>query len=392
MSVREAAALWDTSERRVQKLCEQGRVEGVMRFGRSWQIPKGAGKPADPRLEQKTTDLSLSEDLDALVTAAYIPVPRNNADLVLTSTTDERVRRLLEIGLAFWHGDFEQTIHLFRRIEGDDAVKLCAGPTVIAAAICQGDYSFYEEVESFLQGFVQTNSPSYASTFAEMALATASMSATAPNMAPEWLKNGDLSGLPRRAKQDALYLRARYFQGMKQYESMLSVAQTSLAFLPSGPGVLYTEINLKIVCAIALNELGRRDEAEQYLLSIIDFCLNNELFMPLTVNLPMAGGLIEQLLERAYPAFYDAVLEQAKRVAPNWVIFHNRFAKENITHVLSPRDYQIARMVAQGIHYKRIAEQFHMSVGTLNNRMQVIYEMLFITGKDRKKELVKYVL
>ena len=36
ISVREASAKWAISERRVQKLCERGRIDGVLRFGRSW--------------------------------------------------------------------------------------------------------------------------------------------------------------------------------------------------------------------------------------------------------------------------------------------------------------------------------------------------------------------
>lgn len=49
MSVRNAASLWNLSERWVQKLCEEGRIEGVQRFGRSWMIPKTAAKPRDLR-------------------------------------------------------------------------------------------------------------------------------------------------------------------------------------------------------------------------------------------------------------------------------------------------------------------------------------------------------
>ena len=49
MSVREAATKWKLSERWVQKLCEEGRVNGVQRFGRSWMIPKTAEKPQDLR-------------------------------------------------------------------------------------------------------------------------------------------------------------------------------------------------------------------------------------------------------------------------------------------------------------------------------------------------------
>ena len=49
MSVGDAALLWMISERRVQRFCEDGRIEGILRFGRSWMIPKGAEKPVDPR-------------------------------------------------------------------------------------------------------------------------------------------------------------------------------------------------------------------------------------------------------------------------------------------------------------------------------------------------------
>ena len=40
MSVKEAAKRWNLSERWVQKLCEEGRIEGVQRFGRFVMIPK----------------------------------------------------------------------------------------------------------------------------------------------------------------------------------------------------------------------------------------------------------------------------------------------------------------------------------------------------------------
>lgn len=47
--IKEAAAQWNLSERWVQKLCEEGRIEGVQRFGRSWMIPRTAAKPRDLR-------------------------------------------------------------------------------------------------------------------------------------------------------------------------------------------------------------------------------------------------------------------------------------------------------------------------------------------------------
>lgn len=49
MTVQEAAKQWQLSERRVQKLCEGNRIEGVVRLSRVWLIPKNAEKPIDRR-------------------------------------------------------------------------------------------------------------------------------------------------------------------------------------------------------------------------------------------------------------------------------------------------------------------------------------------------------
>lgn len=49
ISVKETAKKWGISERRVQKLCEGNRIEGVIRFGHSWMVPKDAKKPIDLR-------------------------------------------------------------------------------------------------------------------------------------------------------------------------------------------------------------------------------------------------------------------------------------------------------------------------------------------------------
>ena len=45
----EAANKWNISQRRVQILCNQGRIEGVFKLGDAWAIPKEAKKPSDKR-------------------------------------------------------------------------------------------------------------------------------------------------------------------------------------------------------------------------------------------------------------------------------------------------------------------------------------------------------
>ena len=59
ISCAEAAAKWDISERRVQKLCEENRIPGAVKFSRVWLIPKDAEKPIDGR---RKVDRDLKND------------------------------------------------------------------------------------------------------------------------------------------------------------------------------------------------------------------------------------------------------------------------------------------------------------------------------------------
>ena len=49
MTTMEAAALWDITTRRVQILCDSGKVKGAIRMGRTWIIPRVTPKPLDGR-------------------------------------------------------------------------------------------------------------------------------------------------------------------------------------------------------------------------------------------------------------------------------------------------------------------------------------------------------
>ncbi len=51
MTIKEAAAKWGMSIRRIQEICSQGRIPGLMKFGREWAIPKDAEKPIDQRIK-----------------------------------------------------------------------------------------------------------------------------------------------------------------------------------------------------------------------------------------------------------------------------------------------------------------------------------------------------
>lgn len=51
LTTKQAATLWGISARRVAILCEQSRIKGVVKAGKTWLLPPDAQKPVDARLK-----------------------------------------------------------------------------------------------------------------------------------------------------------------------------------------------------------------------------------------------------------------------------------------------------------------------------------------------------
>jgi len=61
---KQAAEKWGISDRRVQYLCTNGKIDGVLRLGRTWLIPKDAPKPIDGRTKIAREIKSQKNDKD----------------------------------------------------------------------------------------------------------------------------------------------------------------------------------------------------------------------------------------------------------------------------------------------------------------------------------------
>ena len=351
-----------------------------MKHGQAWLIPADAKKPADPRTscvergepfyigKEKSLSSDLENIIKTLTTAP--PLPWEDPDSAV-ETIPIQLRLYCEGWLAYLRGDFARTKQCFREVD-NEAMKLWACSLAVAAAIDMGDYPFYNEVESYCKSVIESDTDTNLTAVARWALMTAYVGAFVPNMVPGWLKDGEFSSLPIPLRHEAIFMRTRYLFFQKDYKSVLEIARTALTFIEQQEdGVSPPGIYLPIMYAVACSALGRLDEAEKYLLGIMSKCLPLGFITPFIESLPLFGGLLEKLIERDYPWYYSSVTEQSERAVKNWLDFHNHFTKDNITTILSLRDYQIALMAAQGMPLNEIADRFHIAIGTLNNRLKI---------------------
>lgn len=56
LTTKEISEIWKISTRRISLLCNQGRVEGAVKKGKTWLIPKNSKKSEDPRHIRKNNN------------------------------------------------------------------------------------------------------------------------------------------------------------------------------------------------------------------------------------------------------------------------------------------------------------------------------------------------
>lgn len=56
ITANQAAKKWNISQRRVQILCSENRIEGTFKLGEAWAIPEDAEKPQDNRKARKSNE------------------------------------------------------------------------------------------------------------------------------------------------------------------------------------------------------------------------------------------------------------------------------------------------------------------------------------------------
>ena len=78
MKVKDAAALWGLTPRRVSELCKQGKITNASKEGKAWMIPVGTPKPIDQRIR--------SGAYAKVVLQENLPLPIGISDYRLAST------------------------------------------------------------------------------------------------------------------------------------------------------------------------------------------------------------------------------------------------------------------------------------------------------------------
>ena len=148
-------------------------------------------------------------------------------------------------------------------------------------------------------------------------------------------------------------------------------------------GTLVPEMYLRLSCAVAYYNLGERELATTHIDRALDIALADGLFGTLAEYYRHLDRLLEDRIALKDPMVLIKVKNLQKDYAAGWTKLSGSVRNINLASNLTPREREIAKLVAFGFSTKKIAKMLYIAESTVKQTVLKIVQKANI--KDRSE-------
>ncbi len=383
ISVGEAAEKWGITKRRVQEYCYSGRINGAIKIGSVWTVPKQAEKPTDPR--RGSAENIKNEDVYYNNTTGLFPGVYILDTVCLDGRPLEQIADDFKYNtykLAFWaevetsKGNFTKALELLKKLPKNGEFALVA---IHLRWICGHALDNAKERERCVADLDLLKRQYFEDQkellLIEIVEAIWTTCTYKNEGCPEWMKNGDVSKVPREFSKIAAYTYVRYLHNEGKFAQMIGVCEGASRFMSEG-NFFALDIYFEAFRAIGYISLGDIQKSREILYNIFTATLKYE-FYPIFIEfLVFLGGQMEIILKQHNPklrrVFSDSWKQLFKATEKNWE--NQDVEQSSIEEDLSPnlRELEVLHLIRLGFRHKEIAKIMELNVNTVSSLAQKV--------------------
>ncbi len=406
LTAKQFAEKLGVTPRRVQDMCRQGAIAGVVRHGREWLIPATAiekKEKSNASVEEKQVKAEKSVQASKKIFNGILDSykkPGSAADILLSLSHDETQYDIFASQLAFYRGDHKTALSLaLKHIDDNETdinVRIAVGMQLTLSSLFIGDYKVWRKGFDYLKATECNND--YEKHALEFWCATVIISASEEETFPDWFCRGDFTRLPPNHYPIASY---NYVKHLYHACGRLKDKDKTFELLRAMPytieplisyvcvfGSVIVEIYLRLVCALAYHLTGNDAVAIPHLDRAIDLALPDKLFTPLAEYRRRFGFLMDDRLSVKSTEALANVKSVSKTLIDGWTAIHNEMLGKRVVNNLSVREWQASRLASYGLQNKEIADIMGVTVNAVKQALRMAMDK---TGCDSRDELYQYI-
>lgn len=393
ITVREAAEKWGISERLVQKLCSQGRIENAKKFGVSWGIPAEARKPDDPRREKpaQPEQRVRPAPCPGLMPLMNTPFEPGRCAETIEKMGDGGRKSIAFAEYHYFSGRPEEAVCEAEEFLTSEDVELRLSACLIYAYanLSIGQIQKARSALSALNAMLsaaEVLSPELRAAGAFVASAAAvllhlPLPAQLPS-AEEYLPL-----LPPGLRAFAMYVQAHYIYLQEDYAKSLGIVEATLAMQTEVYPI--PSIYLHLLAVMDYMSLRRPEKAEMHLLSAWELARPDDLIEGFGEHHGLLGGMLEAVIKKDWPEDFKRIIAITYRFSAGWRKVHNPVTGHDVADNLTTTEFAAAMLAARGWTNQEISDHMNISPNTVKKYISLALQKL---GISHRQDLKKFML
>ena len=395
ISVKKVAEKWGVTERYVQKLCNEGRIEGVTKFGKSWMVPntaviKSVHTPKKETISRKSPFLDMTDIYNVI----------GGADECAEKlASNPEAYELFKAQIAYRRGDIDQ-VYANARVfmDSHEGFYSVMGASMLLAlcAIWRGDIHLWNEVKHYI--YTSPYKTEQEREMISLTLAIIDSSIYNHNDFPDWFVSGNFEALPADSHPAAKVYYVKFL-----YMSAFAIAarQTNIEgiqglalmrMIPSTIELLVTqavvdktivpEIYLRMSCAVAYHNAGNKKKAIMHIDKAVALALADGMYGILTEYVRHFGGLLEERIKLQSEEACEKVMHLYDVYRFGWARLSGQIRNKYVATNLTSKEREVAKLTAFGMTTSEIAKILNVSDSTVKKTISRIINKTGIQDKS----------
>jgi LuxR family maltose regulon positive regulatory protein len=117
--------------------------------------------------------------------------------------------------------------------------------------------------------------------------------------------------------------------------------------------------------------------------------LPDGIIFPLAAYSWLLGEIVDEMIEQKYPQYIERFKTVKERFSIGWSTLHEAVCLGELPADLTPREYEVAMLAAEGLRNGEIAQKLTVTESTVRAHLRVIFQKLRIDRRAKLAEKLK---
>ncbi len=177
----------------------------------------------------------------------------------------------------------------------------------------------------------------------------------------------------------------KYLMIKGEYDSLSAISGQMLKISGIFNNILYEIYTLIFITVVKCN-MGNREKAKEILVEAIDLAMKDNLYIPFVESYSYINSLFSEILmNSAYKKFCENVVNISKKCVRGLKTSEKASSSEK-KYGLTKRETEVAKLAAQRMSNKEIADVLFIAESTVKSNLKVIFSKLGVNSRNDLKK------